>query len=61
MDIRPIRTEGDYDWALAEIAPYFDDIPEKARLTRIDLMSWLIWFQRMKLKTIQLKPSVLSI
>lgn len=42
MDIRPIRTEGDYDWALAEIAPYFDDIPEKARLTRIDLMSWLI-------------------
>jgi HTH-type transcriptional regulator / antitoxin HigA len=27
MDIRPIRTEADYDWALAEIAPYFDQHP----------------------------------
>jgi HTH-type transcriptional regulator/antitoxin HigA len=22
-DVRPLRTEADYDWALAEIEPYF--------------------------------------
>jgi HTH-type transcriptional regulator/antitoxin HigA len=27
MDIRPIRSEADYDWALAEIERYFDDEP----------------------------------
>lgn len=27
MDIRPIRTEADYDWALAEIEQYFERIP----------------------------------
>jgi HTH-type transcriptional regulator/antitoxin HigA len=27
MDIRPLRTEADYDWALAEIEPYFVDPP----------------------------------
>jgi HTH-type transcriptional regulator / antitoxin HigA len=27
MDIRPIRNEADYDWALAEIERYFDDEP----------------------------------
>lgn len=27
MDIRPIRTAEDLDWALSEIAPYFDDQP----------------------------------
>lgn len=27
MDIRPIRTEADYDWALAEIEVYFDNEP----------------------------------
>ena len=27
-DIRPIRTEEDYDWALAEIEQYFDNEPE---------------------------------
>ena len=25
--LRPIRNEEDYDWALAEIAPYFDREP----------------------------------
>lgn len=28
MDIRPLRTEADYDWALAEVECYFDDQPE---------------------------------
>lgn len=28
MDIRPIRTKADYEWALAEISPYFDNQPE---------------------------------
>lgn len=28
MNIRPIRTEADYDWALAEVEAYFDVEPE---------------------------------
>lgn len=28
MDIRPIKTEADYDWALAEVEQYFDDEPQ---------------------------------
>ena len=27
-NIRPIRTEADYDWALAEIAKYFENQPD---------------------------------
>lgn len=27
MDIRPLRTEADYEWALGEIEPYFDEEP----------------------------------
>ena len=27
MDIRPIRTEADYDWALAQLDAYFDHEP----------------------------------
>lgn len=44
MDIRPIRTEEDYDWALAEIAGYFDDIPEKDTddADRFDVLADLI-------------------
>lgn len=44
MDIRPIRTEEDYDWALAEIAPYFDTIPEQgtADADRFDILAGLI-------------------
>src|SRR5438105_10178719 len=30
MDIRPIRSEDDYDWALAEVARYFNVQPEPA-------------------------------
>jgi antitoxin component HigA of HigAB toxin-antitoxin module len=34
MDIRPLKTEADYDWALAEIAPCFDEPPpaDKSRM-----------------------------
>jgi HTH-type transcriptional regulator/antitoxin HigA len=44
MDIRPIRTEEDYNWALAEIAPYFDDVPEKGtpNADRFDVLADLI-------------------
>lgn len=28
MDVRPIRTEEDYDWALREVEPYFEAEPE---------------------------------
>lgn len=32
MDIRPIRTEGDCRWALAEIGHCFDHVPENGTL-----------------------------
>jgi HTH-type transcriptional regulator/antitoxin HigA len=44
MDIRPIRTEEDYDWALAEIEQYFADVPEQGtpEADRFDVLSELI-------------------
>ena len=44
MDIRPIRTEADYDWALAEIAPYFDNVPKPGtpEADRFDVLADLI-------------------
>lgn len=44
MDIRPIRTEADYGWALAEIAPYFDQqpLPESEAADRFDVLAALI-------------------
>lgn len=44
MDIRPIRTEADYDWALGEIAPYFDAEPAKGtpEADRFDVLAELI-------------------
>ena len=44
MNIRPIRTEQDYDWALAEIATYFDTVPEKGtpEADRFDVLTDLI-------------------
>jgi HTH-type transcriptional regulator / antitoxin HigA len=43
-DLRAIRTEADYDWALAEVEPYFDDEPEPgtAEAERFDILSSLI-------------------
>jgi HTH-type transcriptional regulator/antitoxin HigA len=44
MDVRPIRTEADYDWALAEIAQYFEREPSPGTpaADRFDVLSDLI-------------------
>jgi HTH-type transcriptional regulator/antitoxin HigA len=44
MDIRPIRTEADYDWALAEITQYFENQPEPGtpEADRFDVLAALI-------------------
>lgn len=44
MDIRPIRTEADYEWALAEIARYFENEPEigSPEGDRFDVLATLI-------------------
>ncbi len=44
MDIRPIRTEEDYEAALKEIEPYFDQEPEPGspEADRFDVLATLI-------------------
>lgn len=44
MDIRPIRTQADLDWALAEIGRYFDDQPAPGtpEADRFDVLAALI-------------------
>ena len=44
MDIRPIRTEADYDWALKEIEAYFDNEPVRGspEADRFDVLTELI-------------------
>jgi HTH-type transcriptional regulator / antitoxin HigA len=44
MDIRPIKTEEDYEWALAEIEVYFDDEPSLGTPDgdRFDVLATLI-------------------
>lgn len=44
MDVRPIRNEEDYEWALGEIAPYFADepAPGSADADRFDVLAALI-------------------
>lgn len=44
MDVRPIYTDADLAWALAEVAPYFDNPPEKGteEAARFDVLSTLI-------------------
>ena len=44
MDIRPIRSAEDLDWALAEVAHYFDEPPQpgSAEANRFDVLSDLI-------------------
>ena len=43
-DIRPLRTEADYDWALVEIEHYFDHLPQPgtAEADRFDVMTDLV-------------------
>ena len=44
MDVRPIKTEADYDWALTEIERYFDAEPEPGTPEgqRFDVLASLI-------------------
>jgi HTH-type transcriptional regulator/antitoxin HigA len=44
MDIRPIRTEADCDWALKEIEQYFDREPRRGtkEAARFDVLAALI-------------------
>ena len=44
MDIRPLRSEQDYDWALAEIERYFIDVPRQGttEADRFDVLASLI-------------------
>jgi len=44
MDIRPIKSERDYDWALSEIERYFDTEPELGtpEANRFDVLAALI-------------------
>ncbi len=44
IDVRPLRNEEDYDWALAEIARHFDDQPEvgSADGDRFEVLATLI-------------------
>lgn len=44
MDIRPLRAEADYEWALTEIAAYFDKEPERGTpdADRFDVLAMLI-------------------
>ena len=44
MDIRPIRTQADLDWALAEISRYFDNQPAPGSpdADRFDVLADLI-------------------
>jgi HTH-type transcriptional regulator/antitoxin HigA len=44
MDIRPLRTEADYDWALKEIEQYFAREPKRgsAGADRFDVLAALI-------------------
>ena len=44
MDIRPLRNEADYDWALKEIEQYFERVPKRgtAEADRYDVLFALI-------------------
>lgn len=44
MDVRPIKTEAAYDWALKEIEPYFDHElePGSPESQRFDVLASLI-------------------
>jgi len=44
MDIRALRNEADLDWALAEVAPYFENEPKpgSADSDRFEILTILI-------------------
>lgn len=43
-DIRPLKTEADYDWALAEVERYFDALPLHGSMEadRFDILTELV-------------------
>ena len=43
-DIRPLKTEADYDWALSEVERYFDalPLPDSMEADRFDILTELI-------------------
>ncbi|OWV90307.1 XRE family transcriptional regulator [Rhizobium sp. R635] len=59
MDIRPIKSAGDLEWALGEVAPYFDNPPLQgsADADRFDVLSDLIEaYENRHFPTIELEP-----
>lgn len=44
QNIRPLKSEADYDWALAELEAYFDDLPEPSSeaADRFDVLTDLV-------------------
>ncbi len=42
MDIRPIKTETDYEWTLAEIERLFDAEPDTPNGDRLDVLVTLV-------------------
>lgn len=44
MNVRPLHNEQDYDWAINEVAPYFEDQPEigSAEGDRFEVLTTLI-------------------
>lgn len=60
MDIRPIRTEADYDWALREIEPYFEHepAPGSADADRFDVLATLIEAYETRHHPIEVAPPV---
>jgi len=63
MDIRPIRTEADYDWALIEVEAYFDRGPALGsdEAARFDVLSALIEAYEAKHWTIEAPDPVSAI
>lgn len=63
MDIRPIRTEADYDWALGEITQYFALEPElgSPEADRFDVLAALIQAYEAQNWTIDAPDPVLAI
>lgn len=60
MDIRPIRTEADYDWALREIERYFEREPAlgSADADRFDVLATLIEAYETRHHPIEVAPPV---
>jgi HTH-type transcriptional regulator/antitoxin HigA len=63
MDVRPIRTEADYDWALKEVEQYFErePTPGTPAADRFDVLSALIEAYEAKEWAIELPDPVAAI